>query len=112
MSLAYALSITEILNWCVRTAASTEQQMSSCERVHAYSSLEVERHFFTSAQGMLGEDKLGLLSGALHAEGSEALSSESDDIDYDRAPRSVSPEVDCPPAWTSWLTGPRGGEVS
>ncbi|KAI9138247.1 P-loop containing nucleoside triphosphate hydrolase protein [Paraphysoderma sedebokerense] len=42
LSLAYALQITGVLNWCVRSATEVETQMNAVERISYYSELPTE----------------------------------------------------------------------
>jgi ATP-binding cassette, subfamily C (CFTR/MRP), member 1 len=42
LSLSYALSVTQVLNWAVRMSCNVESNIVSVERVNQYSEIEVE----------------------------------------------------------------------
>jgi len=42
LSLSYALSVTQVLNWAVRMSCNVESNIVSVERVHQYAEIEVE----------------------------------------------------------------------
>lgn len=56
LSISYALSVTQALNWAVRTGSDFEANMVSVERVRQYTQLEQEAPHETHADTLLDKD--------------------------------------------------------